>query len=144
MTVEEAIAFFEGESFQPQLQALNKVGLGYLHLNQAMTTLSGGELQRIKLASYLHRKGEIFIIDEPTDGLHLDDVRKLLQLFNEMTDAGNTLILIEHSMDVIKQADYLIELGPGGGEAGGELLFCGTPKEMLSCEKSVTRPYLAQ
>ncbi len=144
MTVEEAIAFFEGESFQPQLQALNKVGLGYLHLNQAMTTLSGGELQRIKLASYLHRKGEIFIIDEPTDGLHLDDVRKLLNLFNEMTDAGNTLILIEHSMDVIKQADYLIELGPGGGEAGGELLFCGTPKEMLSCEKSVTRPYLAQ
>ena len=144
MTVEEAIAFFEGESFQPQLQALNKVGLGYLHLNQAMTTLSGGELQRIKLASYLHRKGEIFIIDEPTVGLHLDDVRKLLELFNEMTDAGNTLILIEHSMDVIKQADYLIELGPGGGEAGGELLFCGTPKEMLSCEKSVTRPYLAQ
>ena len=142
MTVEEAIAFFEGESFQPQLQALNKVGLGYLHLNQAMTTLSGGELQRIKLASYLHRKGEIFIIDEPTDGLHLDDVRKLLALFNEMTDTGNTLILIEHSLDVIKQADYLIELGPGGGEAGGELLFCGTPHEMLSCEKSVTRPYM--
>ena len=142
MTVEEAIAFFEGESFQPQLQALNKVGLGYLHLNQAMTTLSGGELQRIKLASYLHRKGEIFIIDEPTDGLHLDDVRKLLALFNEMTDTGNTLILIEHSLDVIKQADYLIELGPGGGEAGGELLFCGTPREMLSCEKSVTRPYM--
>ena len=142
MTVEEAIAFFEGESFQPQLQALNKVGLGYLHLNQAMTTLSGGELQRIKLASYLHRKGEIFIIDEPTDGLHLDDVRKLLALFNEMTDTGNTLILIEHSLDVIKQADYLIELGPGGGEAGGELLFCGTPQQMLSCEKSVTRPYM--
>ena len=142
MTVEEAIAFFEGESFQPQLQALKKVGLGYLHLNQAMTTLSGGELQRIKLASYLHRKGEIFIIDEPTDGLHLDDVRKLLALFNEMTDTGNTLILIEHSLDVIKQADHLIELGPGGGEAGGELLFCGTPHEMLSCEKSVTRPYM--
>ena len=96
----------------------------------------------MKLASYLHRKGEIFIIDEPTDGLHLDDVRKLLALFNEMTDTGNTLILIEHSLDVIKQADYLIELGPGGGEAGGELLFCGTPHEMLSCEKSVTRPYM--
>lgn len=142
LSVEEAIDFFEGQPFQPQLQALAKVGLGYLHLNQAMTTLSGGELQRVKLASYLHRKGEIFIIDEPTDGLHLDDVRKLLVLFNEMTDAGNTLILIEHSIDVMKQADYLIELGPGGGEAGGDLLFAGTPKDVLQCEKSVTRPYL--
>lgn len=142
LSVEEAIDFFEGQPFQPQLQALAKVGLGYLHLNQAMTTLSGGELQRVKLASYLHRKGEIFIIDEPTDGLHLDDVRKLLVLFNEMTDAGNTLILIEHSLDVMKQADYIIELGPGGGEAGGDLLFAGTPREMLQCERSVTRPYL--
>lgn len=142
LSVEEAIDFFEGQPFQPQLQALAKVGLGYLHLNQAMTTLSGGELQRVKLASYLHRKGEIFIIDEPTDGLHLDDVRKLLTLFNEMTDAGNTLILIEHSLDVMKQADYIIELGPGGGEAGGDLLFAGTPRGMLQCERSVTRPYL--
>lgn len=142
LSVEEAINFFEGQPFQPQLQALAKVGLGYLHLNQAMTTLSGGELQRVKLASYLHRKGEIFIIDEPTDGLHLDDVRKLLTLFNEMTDAGNTLILIEHSLDVMKQADYIIELGPGGGEAGGDLLFAGTPRGMLQCEQSVTRPYL--
>lgn len=142
LSVEEAIPFFEGQSFSPQLQALAKVGLGYLHLNQAMTTLSGGELQRVKLADQLHRKGEVFIIDEPTDGLHLDDVRKLLQLFNEMTDAGNTLILIEHSLDVMKQADYIIELGPGGGEAGGELLFAGTPGEMLQAERSVTRPYL--
>ncbi len=142
LSVEEAIDFFEGQPFQPQLQALAKVGLGYLHLNQTMTTLSGGELQRVKLASYLHRKGEIFIIDEPTDGLHLDDIHKLLTLFNEMTDAGNTLILIEHSLDVMKQADYIIELGPGGGEAGGELLFAGTPKQMLRSEQSVTRPYI--
>ncbi|MCR5115325.1 MAG: excinuclease ABC subunit UvrA [Bacteroidales bacterium] len=142
LSVEEAITFFEGQPFQPQLQALAKVGLGYLHLNQAMTTLSGGELQRVKLASYLHRKGEVFIIDEPSDGLHLDDVRKLLTLFNEMTDAGNTLILIEHSLDVIKQADYIIELGPGGGLAGGKLLYAGTPRGILQCEKSVTRPYL--
>ena len=142
LSVEEAIGFFEGQPFQPQLQALRRVGLGYLHLNQAMTTLSGGELQRVKLASHLHRKGEIFIIDEPSDGLHLDDVRKLLTLFNEMTDAGNTLILIEHSLDVMKQADYLVELGPGGGEAGGQLLFAGTPDKIFSCEKSVTRPYL--
>lgn len=142
LSVEEAIDFFEGQPFQPQLQALAKVGLGYLHLNQTMTTLSGGELQRVKLASYLHRKGEIFIIDEPTDGLHLDDIHKLLTLFNEMTDAGNTLILIEHSLDVMKQADYIIELGPGGGEAGGQLLFAGTPKQMLHSEQSVTKPYI--
>ncbi len=141
-SVEEAIAFFEGQPFQPQLSALAKVGLGYLHLNQSMTTLSGGELQRVKLANFLHRKGEIFILDEPTDGLHLDDVRKLLTLFNEMTDAGNTLILIEHSVDVMKQADYIVELGPGGGEAGGDLLFAGSPREMLRSEQSVTRPYL--
>jgi len=142
LSVEEAIEFFEGQPFQPQLRALEQVGLGYLHLNQAMTTLSGGELQRIKLADQLHRKGEVFIIDEPTDGLHLDDVRRLLQLFHKMTDAGNTLILIEHSIDVMKEADYIIELGPGGGEAGGQLLFAGTPREMLRSSKSVTRPFL--
>ena len=107
-----------------------------------MTTLSGGELQRIKLADQLHRKGEIFILDEPTDGLHLDDIHKLLNLFNDMTDAGNTLILIEHSMDVMKQADYLIEVGPEGGEAGGRLLFAGKPTEILNSKESVTARYL--
>ena len=142
MSVEEAVEFFEGQAFEPQLQALQKVGLGYLHLNQTMTTLSGGELQRIKLADQLHRKGEVFIIDEPTDGLHLDDVRKLLKLFHEMTDAGNTLILIEHSLDVMKEADYIIELGPGGGENGGQLLYAGAPADMLSEPHSVTAPYL--
>ncbi len=141
-SVEEAIEFFADQPFLPKLRALEQVGLGYLHLNQTMTTLSGGELQRVKLADQLHRKGEIFIIDEPTDGLHLDDIRKLLKLFHEMTDAGNTLILIEHSLDVMKEADYLIELGPGGGDAGGQLLFAGVPHEILQCEDSVTRPYL--
>ena len=144
LSVEEAVDFFEGQPFQPQLQALNKVGLGYLHLNQTMTTLSGGELQRIKLADQLHRKGEVFIIDEPTDGLHLDDVHRLLKLFHEMTDAGNTLILIEHSLDVMKEADYIIELGPGGGDKGGELLYAGSPAAMLSCSASVTAPYLRE
>ena len=164
LTVEEAIGFFAGKGFQAQLQMLVRVGLGYLHLNQAMSTLSGGELQRVKLADRLYstaihsdRKsggdgdgstrlsgGHIYIIDEPTDGLHLDDVQRLLTLFNDMTDAGNTLILIEHSLDVMKQADYLIELGPGGGEDGGRLLFCGTPLEMLSATSSVTAPYLRE
>jgi excinuclease ABC A subunit len=142
MSVEEAVEFFEGQAFHPQLKALQKVGLGYLHLNQTMTTLSGGELQRIKLADQLHRKGEVFIIDEPTDGLHLDDVHRLLKLFHEMTDAGNTLILIEHSLDVMKEADYIIELGPGGGEDGGQLLFAGKPAELLHASNSVTAPYL--
>lgn len=142
LTVEDAIEFFSDQPFRPKLQALEQVGLGYLHLNQAMSTLSGGELQRVKLADQLHRKGELFIIDEPTDGLHLNDIQKLLQLFNAMTDAGNTLILIEHSLDVMQQADYLIELGPGGGEAGGRLLFAGTPEQMLTAKNSVTRPYL--
>lgn len=141
-SVEEAIEFFKGESFLPKLQALQDVGLGYLHLNQGMTTLSGGELQRVKLASFLHRKGEIFIIDEPTDGLHLEDIRKLMQLFDKMTDAGNTLVLIEHSLDVMKQSDYIIELGPGGGAAGGTLLYAGDPQGILNCNYSQTNEFL--
>ena len=156
LTVEEAIEFFSGMAFLPQLQMLEKVGLGYLHLNQSMSTLSGGELQRVKLADRLYSTaihlsatetrlsgGHTYIIDEPTDGLHLDDVRRLLELFDEMVDAGNTLILIEHSLDVMKRADYLIELGPGGGDDGGQLLFCGHPKALLSAPRSVTAPYIA-
>ena len=142
MSIDEAREFFDEQPFQPQLEALSKVGLGYLHMNQSMTTLSGGELQRIKLADNLYRKGELYIIDEPTDGLHLDDIQRLLALFNEMTDRGNTLILIEHSLDVMKNADYLIELGPGGGESGGRLLYAGEPKEILECDGSVTRKFL--
>ena len=109
-----------------------------------MTTLSGGELQRVKLASHLNERGSIFILDEPTDGLHLDDIKTLMKLFNELTDAGNTLFLVEHSVDVMKEADYIVELGPGGGNSGGEIIFAGLPRDMLSCEKSVTRPYLAE
>jgi len=143
LTVDDAIVFFKGEKFLPKLISLEQVGLGYLHLNQAMTTLSGGELQRVKLASQLYKKGAIFILDEPTDGLHLDDIRKLMVLFNAMVDAGNTLYLIEHSLDVMKEADYLIEIGPEGGLAGGRLLFAGPPEEMKNCGESVTWPYLA-
>ena len=109
---------------------------------QLGATLSGGELQRIKLASKLDERGQIFILDEPTDGLHLDDIRRLMELFNKMTDQGNTLFIIEHSLDVMKDADYIVELGPEGGLAGGKLLFAGTPKEMLESSSSVTREYL--
>ena len=142
MTVEEAMEFFADQEFLPSLESMERVGLGYLHLNQAMSTLSGGELQRVKLASELGRTGSIFIIDEPTSGLHLDDARKLMILFNQMVDQGNTLFLVEHSLDVMKDADYVIELGEGGGIDGGRLLFAGTPREMLACEDSVTRPYM--
>lgn len=157
LTVEEALSFFAGQSFLPQLRMLQKVGLGYLHLNQSMSTLSGGELQRVKLADRLYStaihvsaeetrlsSGHTYIIDEPTDGLHLDDVRRLQVLFDEMVDAGNTLILIEHSLDVMKQADYLIELGPGGGGDGGQLLYSGTPDGILHTQQSVTAPYLRE
>lgn len=144
LSVRKAARFFKDEPFAPALQALERVGLGYLRLNQSMTTLSGGELQRVKLASYLDRKGDLFILDEPTDGLHLDDIRRLMEVFQQMVDAGNTVILIEHSLDVLKEADYVIELGPGGGRMGGQLLFAGTPKELLNAPHSVTAPYLRQ
>lgn len=120
------------------------VGLGYLHLNQALSTLSGGELQRLKLASYLNSRGKVFILDEPTDGLHVQDIRRIIELFDSMTDKGNTIFLIEHNLDVLKAADYVIELGPGGGHMGGELLFSGTPTALLQCPVSVTAPYLRQ
>lgn len=141
-TVEEAIDFFKDKGFTEKLYSLERVGLGYLHLNQSMTTLSGGELQRVKLASQLNQKGAVFILDEPTDGLHLEDVSKLMKLFNALVDAGNSLFLVEHSLDVMKDADYIIELGPGGGMSGGSILFSGTPEEMLNSEASITRPYL--
>ena len=144
MTVDEAAEFFAGRPLCEKLTSLRRTGLGYLHLNQSMTTLSGGELQRVKLASHLNERGSIFILDEPTDGLHLDDIKTLMKLFNELTDAGNTLFLVEHSVDVMKEADYIVELGPGGGNSGGEIIFAGAPRDMLSCEKSVTRPYLAE
>ena len=143
MSVDEAREFFDGEKFTKQLDSLHRTGLGYLHLNQSLTTLSGGELQRLKLASQLYRRGSVFIIDEPTDGLHIGDIRTLMKLFNEMTDDGNSLFLVEHSLEVMKEADWLIELGPGGGEFGGELLFCGRPQEILASNSSVTAPYLS-
>ena len=125
-----------------KLRPLMLVGLGYLHLNQALSTLSGGELQRVKLASYLGTQSKVFVLDEPTDGLHVKDIRHIISLFDSMVDQGNSVFLIEHNLDVLKAADYVIEIGPGGGLMGGEILFSGTPKELLSCERSVTKDYL--
>jgi len=142
MSVAAASEFFKGTVIEQKLRPLMDVGLSYLHLNQALSTLSGGELQRMKIASYLQDAGKLFIIDEPTDGLHLRDVRHILGLFDRMVDNGNTVYLIEHNIDVIKTADYVIELGPGAGEDGGEITFCGTPAELAACPESRTAEYL--
>ena len=142
MSVERASAFFAGTVIEQKLKPLLDVGLSYLHLNQALSTLSGGELQRLKMASFLAEKERIFIIDEPTDGLHAKDVRHILKLFDRMVAQGNTVYLIEHNTDVIRAADYIIELGPGAGEDGGEIIFAGTPTEMTSHPRSVTAKYL--
>lgn len=142
LTVRQAIAHFKGTIIEQKLKSLADVGLFYLHLNQALSTLSGGELQRMKLASYLNQSEQILVLDEPTDGLHLQDVQHIIELFNNLVDKGNSLLLIEHNLEVLKAADYVIEIGPGGGNEGGKIIFEGTPKEMLSNKDSVTSPYL--
>lgn len=142
LTVRKASLRFAGTVIAEKLRPLMLVGLGYLHLNQALSTLSGGELQRVKLASYLGTQSKVFVLDEPTDGLHVKDIRHIISLFDSMVDQGNSVFLIEHNLDVLKAADYVIEIGPGGGLMGGEILFSGTPKELLSCERSVTKDYL--
>ncbi len=150
MSVEEAMDFFSdlpqfgqlAERARTKIQPLADVGLPYLHLNQALSTLSGGELQRMKLASYLGQEGKVFIIDEPTDGLHIKDVRHILGLFDSMVDRGNTVYIIEHNMDVIKSADFIVELGPGAGEQGGDIIFMGTPLQMMASSTSVTAKYM--
>ena len=142
LSAEKACELFSGTIIAEKLQPLLAVGLGYVHLNQSLSTLSGGELQRMKLASFLREKGKIFILDEPTDGLHLKDIDRLISLFDRMIEEGNTIFLIEHNISVIKSADYIVELGPGGGNSGGTVLFEGTPSEMLHAAKSVTRQYL--
>jgi len=150
LTVREAIAFFAGNAgLQRKLGVLEKIGLGYLRLGQSATTLSGGEAQRIKLASYISRSGaknSLFIFDEPTTGLHFDDISKLLSAFDKLISGGNSLVVIEHNMDVIKTADWIIDLGPEGGAGGGSIVFEGTPEDLLNCKESHTaralRPYL--
>lgn len=142
LSAEKACELFSGTVIAEKLTPLLQVGLGYLHLNQSLSTLSGGELQRIKLASYLRDKGKIFILDEPTDGLHLKDIDRLISLFDRMIEDGNTIFLIEHNISVIKSADYVVELGPKGGDQGGRILFEGTPQAMKNVKNSVTAEYL--
>jgi excinuclease UvrABC ATPase subunit len=142
MTVEEALGFLTEKKIKPVLQAMFDVGLGYIHLGQPLSTISGGEGQRLKLATELHKKGSVYVMDEPTTGLHLSDISQLLAIINKLVDAGNTVILIEHHLDVIRQADWLIDLGPEGGRAGGEVLFAGVPKDLLKVAGSLTAQHL--
>lgn len=148
MTVEEALAFFENiPVLKRRLQTLYDVGLGYIRLGQQATTLSGGEAQRVKLATELSKVGTgntVYILDEPTTGLHFADIRRLLEVLNQLVDKGNTVIVIEHNLDVIKTADWIIDLGPEGGDRGGEIVFEGTPEEIIRQPKSYTGQFLKE
>ncbi|GIV29998.1 MAG: hypothetical protein KatS3mg028_1064 [Bacteroidia bacterium] len=146
MTIEEACIFFENHpKILKKLKILNDVGLGYLQLGQSSVTISGGEAQRVKLASELYKRDTgktLYILDEPTTGLHFEDINKLLMVLHRLADNGNTIIVIEHNMDVIKTADHIIDLGPEGGKEGGQILFEGTPEEMIQLENNETARFL--
>ena len=146
MTVEEALEFFDSiPKIKAKLQTLNDVGLSYVQLGQPSTTLSGGEAQRVKLATELSRKSTgrtMYILDEPTTGLHMADVHRLIDILQRLAENGNTVVVIEHNLDVIKTADYIIDLGPEGGDGGGTIVAEGTPEEIVKCEKSYTGKYL--
>jgi excinuclease ABC subunit A len=146
MTVEQALIFFTNiPSLRSKLQFLSDVGLGYIRLGQSATTLSGGEAQRIKLSRELAKRtnsNTLYILDEPTIGLHFDDIRKLLEVLMRLVDMGNTVVVIEHNLDVIKSADYIIDLGPEGGPGGGRIVASGTPEEVVKNEKSLTGRFL--
>jgi excinuclease ABC subunit A len=146
MTIDMAVEFFESNpTIFGKVKVLQDVGLGYIKLGQPATTLSGGESQRVKLAGELAKRDTgqtLYILDEPTTGLHFEDIRVLLDVLNRLVDKGNTIIVIEHNLDVIKCADYLIDMGPEGGRKGGQILFTGTPEEMAATKKGFTAPFL--
>nr|MBA2688864.1 ATP-binding cassette domain-containing protein [Gemmatimonadaceae bacterium] len=146
LTVEDALEFFENQPrLYQKLLTLNDVGLGYIHLGQSATTLSGGEAQRVKLATELSKRDTgrtFYILDEPTTGLHFEDVRMLLGVLHRLVDRGNTVLVIEHNLDVIKTADWIVDLGPEGGLRGGDIVATGTPEDVAKIEKSHTGRYL--
>jgi excinuclease ABC subunit A len=146
MTVDEGTDFFTAVPvIRDKLVTLQRVGLGYIHLGQAATTLSGGEAQRVKLAKELSRRATgqtLYILDEPTTGLHFEDVAKLLEVLHTLVDAGNTVVVIEHNLDIIKTADWVVDLGPEGGDKGGRIVASGTPEEVAQTKGSFTGGYL--
>jgi len=142
MSVGEALGFFTANEIVRRLRALSDVGLDYLTLGQPLSTLSGGECQRIKLASELHKNGSVYVMDEPTTGLHMSDISHLLAIVNRLVDTGNTVIVIEHNLDIIRNADWIIDMGPEGGHKGGKVMFEGTPLQLLDAPQSLTSAYL--
>ena len=146
MTINEAVEFFENiPSIIQKIKTLKDVGLGYLTLGQASTTISGGEAQRVKLAAELAKRDTgktLYVLDEPTTGLHFEDIKVLMNVLNKLVDKGNTVLIIEHNLDVIKMADYIIDMGPEGGDRGGRIVCQGTPEEVVQCEESYTGKYL--
>ena len=148
MTVEEGMKFFENiPVIYRKLKTLYDVGLGYIKIGQSSTTLSGGEAQRVKLATELSKKYSghtLYILDEPTTGLHTADVHQLIKVLQRLVDAGNSVVVIEHNLDVIKCSDYVIDLGPEGGDGGGTVIATGTPRDIAKCEKSFTGQFLKQ
>ena len=146
MTVDEGMEFFANyQSIFRRLKTLHEVGLGYIKIGQSSTTLSGGEAQRVKLATELAKRSTgktIYVLDEPTTGLHTADVEKLIEVLQRLVDAGNTILVIEHNLDIIKISDHIIDLGPEGGDMGGEIVATGTPEEVAQCERSYTGKYL--
>ena len=143
MSVEDAVPFFaDNKKISSMLSALMEVGLSYISLGQPLSTFSGGERQRVKLAQNIKKKGNIYILDEPTTGLHIADIEKVVNILESFVDHGNTVIVIEHNTDVMKLADYIIDIGPDGGTKGGEVVFTGTPREMIENGKTITARYL--
>ena len=148
MTINRAVEFFENvPQILNKIKVIQDVGLGYIKLGQSSTTLSGGESQRVKLATELSKRDTgktLYILDEPTTGLHFEDIRVLMNVLNKLVDKGNTVIVIEHNLDVIKMADYIIDMGPDGGKGGGELLSFGTPEEVAKSKKGYTPKFLRE
>jgi excinuclease ABC subunit A len=148
MTVDEAAEFFKAVPvLREKMQTLNRVGLGYVKVGQSSTTLSGGEAQRVKLSKELSRRATgktLYILDEPTTGLHFEDTKKLLEVLHELVDQGNTVVVIEHNLDVVKTADWIVDFGPEGGDGGGEIVAVGTPEQIAANSKSWTGRYLAE
>ena len=142
LTVAQALDAFGQPEILRTLQAMREVGLDYLTLGQPLSTLSGGECQRLKLAGELHRTGTLYVLDEPTTGLHPSDTSHLLVMLDRLVDAGNTVIVIEHDLDVVRAADWIIDLGPEGGSKGGRIVFTGTPAALLGSQESHTAAYL--
>jgi excinuclease ABC subunit A len=148
MSVEEAVEFFKNiPNIYRKMETLNSVGLGYITLGQQATTLSGGEAQRVKLSEELSKKdtgNTIYILDEPTTGLHFQDIQHLLDVINKLVEKGNTVMIIEHNLDVIKMADYIVDIGPEGGRGGGQVLFMGTPENLVKVKESHTGKFLKE